>query len=440
LYGNFSRYNGSSYTDNDRAIFFKGAVNTSINTPNVAITPTVPTQYFSYAIVDKSAGTQVITLNCPVGISKLITFNKGIITSSANNPLVVIDNANATDASTNSFVNGPVKKIGDDNFNFPVGKLVSITSHYRLIGISGLSADPTNAFTAEFRRESATAKGPVNSPGLPPLQWVSKCEYWTLDHNAGTSTANVTLSWTAQSPCDQAYVTNLSYLVIAHFNTSTGKWDNHGSNGVTGNTTDGTITWNNVSNFSPFSLGTTDVRYNPLPQPLNLVSFSAVCHKSDVLIDWSLTNNNDQEEYILEHSRDGVNFEVLKVVPSKVILNLATYSEADSNPYYGWNYYRLYVTDKQNREKISYVVKVWYGLNELIRIFPNPASEKIVINFSDPRSIYRIDLVNISGQVLKQVNTFQFTTEINISQLQAGMYYLRILDKNGLVTKPFVKN
>ncbi|MFT3845566.1 MAG: T9SS type A sorting domain-containing protein [Lacibacter sp.] len=438
LYGNFSRYDASSYTDNDRAIFFKGTANASINTPNVVITPAIPTQYFSYAVVDKSAGSEVITLNCPVGISKLITFGKGIITSTASHPLVVVDNANATGASISSFVNGPVRKLGDDNFSFPVGKIVFTTPHYRAIGISGLSSSTT--FTAEFIRANSRLLGAVNTS---PVQWVSQCEYWNLDRNAGSSSANVTLSWSAQSPCNVAansYINDLGSLVVVHFNTSTLTWDSHGNNGgYSGDNTTGSVTWNNVSAFSPFALGTTDVRYNPLPQTLNLVSFSAVSRKSDVLIDWSLMSNNDQEEFILEHSRDGVNFEKLKVVPTKVILNLATYSEVDSDPWYGWNYYRLHVTDKQNREKVSNIIKVWYGANELVRILPNPASEKIVINFSDPRSISRIELVNISGQILKQVSTVQFSTEINISQLQAGMYYLRILDKNGLITKPFVK-
>lgn len=440
LYGNFSRYNGSVYNDNNRAIFFKGSANSSVSTPNVTISPTVPSQYFSYAVVDKTTGVEEITLNCPVWISKLITFSKGIVTSSTNNPLVVIDNADATGASTSSFVNGPVKKIGDDNFSFPVGKIVFTTPHYRMIGISGLATDPTNAFTAEFMRANARLLGAVNSPGPPPLQWVSQCEYWTLDHNTGSSTANVTLSWSAQSPCNQAYVTNPAYLVVAHYDNSTNSWNSHGNNGgYTGDNTAGTVTWNGVSSFSPFSLGTTDVRYNPLPQVLSLVSFSAVSRKSDVLIEWSVMNNNDQDEYVIEHSKDGVKFETIKVVPSKVILNLASYSEIDSKPWFGWNYYRIQATDKQNRGKISQIVKVWYGTGEVVRISPNPASEKIVINFSDPRSISRIDLVNISGQVLKQVNTIQFSTEINISQLQAGMYYLRILDKNGLITKPFVK-
>jgi hypothetical protein len=84
-------------------------------------------------------------------------------------------------------------------------------------------------------------------------------------------------------------------------------------------------------------------------------------------------------------------------------------------------------------------VKVWFGNQDVIRISPNPASEKILINFAEPSSISQIELVNISGQVLQRIQTITFNTEINIAHLQAGMYILRITGKNGLSTKSFIK-
>ncbi len=435
LYGSFSRYPNSYYTDNSRAIFFKGSSNGSINTPGIPITPGVPTQYFSYVLLEKNIGTETITLNCPVGINNSITFTKGVISSSINNLLVVVNGASSTAGSSLSFVNGPMRKIGNTDFTFPVGKIVVSEYHHRTISVSGLSSNLS--FTAEFRRQSATLLGPVTAPGPPPLTRVSYCEYWTLDRTEASGNANVTLTWSAQSPCNTAsYISDLPTLVIAHFDNTS--WNQYGANSRTGDVTAGSVTWNAVNTFSPFSLGSISINENILP--LDLSSFTARARKTDVLIDWNVMNNNDQEEYILERSKDGVNFKTLKVVPAKVILNQAAYAEVDLNPYNGWNYYRLKAIDKLNRAKTSQVVKVWFGANEVVRISPNPASEKIVINLSEPSSISQIELVNISGQVLKQVNAIQFTTEINISQLQAGMYFLRIMGKNGLTLKAFVKN
>ena len=440
LYGNFSRYNGSLYTDNNRAIFFKGSSNASINTPNVTITPGSPSQYFSYALLDKTNGTEIITLNCPVGISKLITFTKGVITSTANYPLVVIDDADATGASTLSFVNGPVKKIGNNSFSFPVGKVVGLEFHHRTIGISA-PANNTDVFTAEFFRSDSYIRGGISATAtLAGLQRVSRCENWGLTRTAGTTNVAVTLSWTNQSRCNVSYVTDLGSLVVAQYNGT--QWGNlfgrTSISGGVGPNSSGQITWLGADTYNYFTLGSTDLLENPLP--LTLSSFTARARKNDVQIDWNVMNNNDQEEYILERSKDGINFYVLKIVEAKVILNQAAYSELDQKPFAGWNYYRLRAIDKLDRAKVSHVVKVWFGLNEVIRISPNPASEKIVINLSQPSSISGIELVNISGQVLKRINNIQFITEINISQLQAGMYYLRIHGKNGLTIKSFVKN
>ncbi len=226
-------------------------------------------------------------------------------------------------------------------------------------------------------------------------------------------------------------------LAIAHFNETDGKWDVFGADATTGDATEGTITWNKISVFSPFSLASTDFLENLLP--LDVSGFSAKARKTDIANDWMVSNNNEQDEFILERSRDGIRFEILKVVPAKVILFTAAYAEEDRQPFNSWNYYRLRVVDKSGKERVSPVVKVWFGREQQIRISPNPASEKIMVSFAEPSSIFQIELVNISGQVLQRIQTIQFNNEIDISHLQAGMYYLRISGKNGLSTKSFIK-
>ena len=445
LEGSFTRYNNGSYTDNDRAIFFKGSGNASISTPDVSITPGTPTQYFSYALMDKTNGTEIVTLNCPVGITQIMTFTKGIVLSTANYPLVFNDNSAVSGASDLSFVNGPVKKIGNDAFLFPVGKpLISSPSvgGYRYIGITPVSnTSTTDAFTAEFIQSSATALGPITDPLITR---VSRCEYWKLDKTNGAANlaVHVTASWTARSNCNVVgsvpYISDLPTLAIAHFNgTSWNAAGGFGNYGGGSTVASGNITWNNVSVFSPFSLASTDFLENLLP--LDVSGFNARARTTDVAIDWMVSNNNEQDEFILERSRDGIRFENLKVVPVKVILFTATYAEEDKQPYQGWNYYRLRAVDKLGKERISRVIKVWFGRDQQIRVSPNPASEKIIVSFAEPSSISQIELVNISGQVLQRIQTMKFNNEINISHLQAGMYYLRISGKNGLSTKSFIK-
>lgn len=393
-----------------------------------------------YKNVVVSGGGEKI-LNGSSTISGILSLTNGLVSTTSANVLSL--NATATcptGGNSLSFVNGPLKKIGNSAFVFPVGKPElggPAGGGYRLIGISA-PAQITDAFTAEFIVGSATALGPVSSAMKSAgLTRVSRCEYWKLDRTNGSSSVNVTLSWNARSNCNVSYVSSLPDLAIAHFNETANEWDAFGADATTGDVNEGTITWNNVSTFSPFSLASTDFLENLLP--LDVSGFSAKARKTDVVIDWMVSNNNEQDEFILERSKDGIRFETLKVVPAKVILFTAAYAEEDKQPFNGWNYYRLRAIDKIGKERVSKVVKVWFGLEQQIRISPNPASEKIVVSFAEPSSISQIELVNISGQVLQRIQTIQFNNEVNISHLQAGMYYLRISGKNGLSTKSFIK-
>ncbi|QNA45148.1 T9SS type A sorting domain-containing protein [Lacibacter sediminis] len=381
------------------------------------------------------------TLNGPSTIYGTLTLTNGLVSTSSAN-LLTLEAAATCPAGGNalSFVNGPLKKIGSSAFVFPVGKpeVAGPTGGgFRLIGISA-PAQISDAFTAEFIVGSATALGPISAAMKSAgLTRVSRCEYWKLVRTNGNSIVNVTLSWNTRSNCNVSYVSSLPDLAIAHFNETANEWDAFGADAFTGNTTEGTVTWNNVSAFSPFSPASTDFLENLLP--LDVSGFSARTRKMDVAIDWMVINNDEQEEFILERSNDGAHFETLKIVPAKIILFTAAYTEEDKQPLNGWNYYRLRAFDKLGKEKVSHTIKVWFGREQQIRISPNPASEKIITSFAEPSSISQIELVNISGRVLQHIQTIHFNNIIDISHLQAGIYYLRISGKNGLSTKSFIK-
>lgn len=462
LHGNFTRYNNSFYTDNARAIFFLGAANATVNTPNVTITPGVPTQNFSYMIINKSVASADVTLNCPVGINNELTLQSGTITSSNTNLLVMYDNSTVagmnygtltSGGSDNSFVNGPMKKTGNDAFVFPVGKLYasnplggSPVGGHRLIAMSA-PANTTDEFTAQFYVANANLVGPIVAPAAPQLVWVSRCEYWRLEKNTpAAATVNVTLSWNASSNCNVSYVTNLSRLVIAgntsasysafSYNTGTGNWNNMGATSTTGNTGAGTITWNGVNAFGPFALGSINANDNPLPFELN--AFRATGKKDRITLDWEVSKNDLLEAYTIERSRDGRFFEPVGTVAA-TSARTASYALDDLKPFNGWNYYRLRARDKQDITSSSSIIKVWWGKEAVVSVLPNPAKEKIVINLSDPSSIQQIQLVNSNGQLLQQFRTISFVNEVNVSSLQAGIYYIRLIGKNGAVTKTFVK-
>jgi len=82
---------------------------------------------------------------------------------------------------------------------------------------------------------------------------------------------------------------------------------------------------------------------------------------------------------------------------------------------------------------------------ESIIIYPNPADEKIILDFSDHYTKYEttIHIINLYGQVLYTINYphgIQRSLEINTVDLEQGYYYLKVLGKNSMeiVCKPLI--
>ncbi len=188
--------------------------------------------------VDNTEGYE---LQQTIKISGVLTFTEGVITTSS----AFVDflaGSSYTGADDNSFVNGAVKKTGNTDFVFPVGKDTVI----RPISISSLSG--TETFTAEYYNESASTDGYDIEEKDPGLEYVSSTEYWNLSPT-GTNTAIVTLTW------ENSYsgeIVDYTDLVISHWDGTS--WEKILST-ASGSNTEGTITSNSpVTSFSPFTI------------------------------------------------------------------------------------------------------------------------------------------------------------------------------------------
>lgn len=73
------------------------------------------------------------------------------------------------------------------------------------------------------------------------------------------------------------------------------------------------------------------------------------------------------------------------------------------------------------------------GLNEAVKksvaVFPNPSQGKVEVLSEVP--LKRINVLNILGTLIKQVNTDLTLTEVDLSGLPQGTYYLDIENRNG---------
>jgi hypothetical protein len=335
-----------------------------------------------------------------------------------------------------------VRKIGNTNFTFPVGKpITGTTGGYRALTISNFqNSQATDAFICEFNVASAFTLG---NNLTAPLKNISGCEYWKLDkEQEGYCSVNVTLSWNSYSKCNPPnnYVTDLNSLVVAKGSAySNCTWASLGSDAVTGDVNAGTITANDVSNFSPFALGSTSFTQNPLP--LKLLYFKAAAKGEKVALNWQVADNHEALSYAIERSRNGVQFEPFKTVAPTPNEELASYQSFDDQPWQGINYYRLRMTDIFGKVTFSSIQKVNIENAQAVslRLSPNPAKDRLLILLAQPEKINEFNIVNSVGQTLFKQNKLQSTNPVDISSLRPGIYYVRIIGQDGMRMESFVK-
>ena len=73
------------------------------------------------------------------------------------------------------------------------------------------------------------------------------------------------------------------------------------------------------------------------------------------------------------------------------------------------------------------------GENDIVdvAVYPNPAQNLIILRANDDTPIQSVDLYNVTGQIV----ITSTETEINVSELESGIYFVNILTEKGAVTK-----
>jgi len=72
-------------------------------------------------------------------------------------------------------------------------------------------------------------------------------------------------------------------------------------------------------------------------------------------------------------------------------------------------------------------------------VYPNPANTTIALKNISSMNIQSIALVNMSGQIVKQINNYNGDA-INVQDLRSGVYFVRVMTQdNALNTLKFIK-
>lgn len=413
-----------SWIKNSNAAFISGTTTFSFSgTLPQTIGGSQPTT-FGFLVINNAAG---VSLGNDVFVNMNMNLQNGVLTSTNTNLLTISDNATVTSFSNNSFVEGPIKKIGNDSFTFPVGKT---GAGLHTITISAPSS-AASEFTATYFRNSARLLGIIDPAS--GLYSISNCEYWQLTRDAGTSNVDVTISWTAMSSCNGNYVTTTSGLTAARLN-EVNQWQvaPGSATNISGTNTAGTVERVSTTAYGYFALGNLNPNGSPLPVKLSALKVSET--GSGIKILWSNQTESDVVNYSIERSSNGSSFVGIHQIPAAMNTGVAVeYYMIDANALQGNNFYRVRVTETNGKVTYSSIARINLSKGSTsLHIYPNPVKgQQLGLQVDNlPKGGYVMKIYNSNAQVITQEKREHsggsISEPISLSNLKPGIYTIEL--------------
>ena len=175
--------------------------------------------------------------------------------------------------------------------------------------------------------------------------------------------------------------------------------------------------------------------------PVTLISYSATLQSSGkVSLNWKTSFENNSSHFIVERSADGRNFQQVAKIKAAGYRSISTtYNAFDDAPLDGLSYYRLVGYDLDGKLKQLGIKVIKNNSNSRSsKVYPNPATGSGITLKSTPASTANLYIIaDMSGKIVKTGIIAGNQQQVNISQLVAGNYIMKLSD--GQVIK-WVKN
>jgi hypothetical protein len=175
------------------------------------------------------------------------------------------------------------------------------------------------------------------------------------------------------------------------------------------------------------NLGDADITVTPV----TLSAFSIKASASAVNISWETLSELNSQQFVVERSVNGTDFSAIGTISAKGNSSKTVYYQfRDVSPVTGLTYYRLKQVDQDGKFEYSEIRAVNFSLNGLdkptsIMIYPNPATDKVVIDGPNV-DVKTVILADILGKELLRKNN-PGKSFIFPSSIQPGTYLLQVV-------------
>ncbi|MEM7103521.1 MAG: T9SS type A sorting domain-containing protein [Bacteroidota bacterium] len=160
--------------------------------------------------------------------------------------------------------------------------------------------------------------------------------------------------------------------------------------------------------------------------PIELVSFTARQVGMSNILNWEVAAETEYDHFEMERSGNGSAWESIgKVDP---VNDLVYFEFVDSSPLPGISYYRLREVEVDESFEYSEIVSVTRKkLEQIISIFPNPASQLVSIRKEGPPGSFSINVYNLSGGLVKDKAIVSGNqADLRIDDISPGLYLIEV--------------
>ena len=163
----------------------------------------------------------------------------------------------------------------------------------------------------------------------------------------------------------------------------------------------------------------------PTTLPILLERFTVSGGSAGNLVSWTAGANNVANDFIVQRSSDGNNWQDLTTVTA-VAGSTESYSFTDADAPSGAEYYRLKLVNDDGSVGYSIIAVVATRIQPNIHFYPNPFQD--MINISALTPFHHVSLTDISGRTLwvKEYASGINSVQIPSAALPQGLYFVSV--------------
>ena len=179
----------------------------------------------------------------------------------------------------------------------------------------------------------------------------------------------------------------------------------------------------------------------PPTLPVTLTEFHAQ-YEGDgkTMLEWNTETEVNNDRFEIQRSVDGQNFNTIGTLAgSGTTSQTVKYTYLDQGvDALGADlvYYRLRQVDIDGKSELSQVVMVKPKLKDgaRVRVWPNPSDGRVQVQLNNaPSGPVKATVYSANGQVVLSTTFLGTTNEIDLRGKNAGTYFIRLEDNNGLL-------